>query len=196
MFVRTRPGVILAKMGVCAYALVTLEGVNAPCPRPIRAACGQLLRPCPSVGYFPGLLHLESISCCCARSRVSNAIPRFNPHCLDCNGVDFLRCGTPRGRRVTMALHARNAKNIFTGRTPFQLTIFRFLSCNAGQIATIFLENTSVSCAVHSSIECLMMNRNRIADFPYWPTFMGLFAHVPTRGQGARLPFAGRLGAP
>lgn len=196
IFVRKRRGVNRAKAGACAYAFVTIVVVRALCPQWPCAARDEMRSSGLGAGYFPVLHHLESISCCRARLQASNAIPHFNPYCLDCSGVDFGRRVTPPGQRVTMALHTRNAKNIFAGRTPLQSVIFRVFTCNVGQIATIFLENTSVSCAVHSSIDCMMMNRNRIADFPCWPTFMGVFAHVPKRGQGARLPFAGRLGAP
>lgn len=196
IFVRKQPSVIRAKAWALVYASATVVVVRALCPQHPWATRDEMRSWGLGAGYFRARHHLESISCCHARLQASNAIPHFNPYCLDCSGVDFGRRVTPPGQRVTMALHTRNAKNIFAGRTPLQSDIFCVFACNVGQIATIFLENTSVSCAVHSSIDCMMMNRNRIADFPCWLTFMGVFAHVATRGQGARLPSVGRLGAP
>lgn len=84
---------------------------------------------------------------------------------------------------VTLTLQGRNAKNIFTEKIPSQLIIFCDFARNVGEGASIFRENTSVSCAVHSSIDRLMFNSNR-TSFSYVPTVTGGSARVTTHNQG------------
>lgn len=124
-----------------------------------------------------------------------DAIPRFHRQCLDCRSMALRGLLTRPRQRVTLALHARNAKKIYGRKRSLQSTIVFDSACNACQRDSIFSENASVSYAVDSSIDRMMFSRNRTQDFPYRPTFAGVLANVRARSQSTQLR-AGHLGTP
>lgn len=129
-----------------------------------------------------------------ADSPACHGIPQSDAHRLDCRMV-LLRRPAPPWHGVTIALHARNAKKNLSRKRPLKSSIVRNSACNDCQSASIFSENASVSYAVDSSIDRMMLSRNRTTDFPYWPTFVGVPARVPSRNQRAPLPRAEHMGA-
>lgn len=136
----------------------------------------------------PGLPRLADPLAC-------NTIPQFDAHHLECRVV-LLRLPAPSRPGVTLALHARNAKKNFSRTRSLKSTIVRIFDCNAGKTGPIFSENASVSYAVDSSFNRMMLNRNRTTDFPHWPTFVGVLTFVRTRSQSALRPRAGQVSAP
>ncbi|WP_152552667.1 hypothetical protein [Pandoraea sp. E26] len=115
----------------------------------------------------------------CHEPSFGHVNPGLPPHHVGRRNSDFRHL-------VTLTLQGCNAKNIFTEKIPSQLIIFCEFACNVGEGTSIFCENTSVSCAVHSSIDRLMLNSNR-TSFSYVPTFTGWFARVTTRTPGNAL---------
>ncbi|CAG2159422.1 hypothetical protein LMG26411_06695 [Cupriavidus numazuensis] len=131
-----------------------------------------------------------------ADSPACDAISQFDTYRLDCHRLVLLRRAAPLRRRVTLALHARNAKKILSRKRSLESTIVFYFACNACEIDTIFSENASVSYVVDSSIDCMMLNRNRTTDFPHWTTFVRTLVPVAaTHSQGALLPCTGEWGA-
>lgn len=133
-------------------------------------------------------------------SRLSNslardALSRFGGHCLDCHSTALPCLPSLARHRVTLALHARNAKKNLSRKRSLQSTIVFDSACNACQRGSIFSEIASVSYAVDSSIDRMMFSRNRTQDFPYRPTFAGVLANVRARSQSTQLR-AGHLGTP
>lgn len=166
----------------CAFRSVT--GASPGCPEQPGAARDPSRQPglhaeLPLVRHHrrPGLPRLADLLAC-------DTIPQFDAHRLDCRIV-LLRQSAPPRRGVTMALHARNAKKIFSRKRPLKSSIVRKSVCNACQNTSIFSENASVSYAVDSSIDHMMLSRNRTTDFPYWPTLVGALARVMARRQAA-----------
>ncbi|MCY1290502.1 hypothetical protein D9M69_406790 [compost metagenome] len=130
-----------------------------------------------------------------ADSPACDAIARFDAHRLDCRCLVLLCIATLLRRAVTMALHARNAKKISCRKTSLESSVIRVIARNACQSTPIFSENASVSYAVDSSFDHMMLNRNRTTDFPHWPTFVEVLTLVRTRSQSALRPRAGQVSA-
>lgn len=118
-----------------------------------------------------------------AGSPVCYAISRFNTHCLKCCGMGSPLRATPSLHLVTLALLARNAKKIFVESPSIKSIISRVMDCNVGQNASIFPENTQVSCANYRSINRLMLSNNLSADFPHSPSSASAIARAKTRGH-------------
>lgn len=133
---------------------------------------------------FPSLA--DSLAC--------DAIPQFDAHRLECR-LALLRLPAPPRPGVTLALHACNGKKILTRKRPSEASIIRNFGCNVCQSHSIFSENASVSYAVDSSFDRMMLNRNRTTNFPHWLTFVGALALVRTRSQSALRPHAGQVSA-
>ena len=164
-FFRTQPSAVWCKAMKCVSAFVTLMSASDLYPG-LPAVAGNQSQHSDSGTENSSLRrHQVSEDSRVAGSRDCGVIPCFYSYYLCRHGTDFLRLIAPALRLVTIALHARNAKNIFTEKIPLQLISIRGLSCNGGEMASIFRQNTSVSCAVHSSIDRLMLNRNCTPNF-------------------------------
>lgn len=137
----------------------------------------------------PGLSRLADSPTC-------DAIPPLDSHRLNCRCMVVLCLPTSLRRAVTLALHARNAKKFFSRTRSINSSIVRNFACNACKSDSIFSKNASVSYAVDSSTDRMMLSRNRTISFPYWPNFVGVLASVTTRGQDVQLPRAGHRGTP
>lgn len=129
-----------------------------------------------------------------ADSTACDDIPPSDTYRLDCHHLVLL-LPTPLRRAVTLALRRCNAKKNLSRTRSLESSIVRNSACNVCQGRSIFSENASVSYAVDSSIDRMMLSRNRTTDFPYWPTFVGVLARVPSRNQRAPLPRAEHMGA-
>lgn len=118
-----------------------------------------------------------------AGSPVCHAIPRYNTHRLECCSMGSPLRATPSLHLVTLTLHARNAKKISAESPSVKSTTSHFIACNVGKNASIFTENTQISCAVYRSIDSLMLSKNPSTDFPHGPSSASAIAHARTRGQ-------------
>ncbi|WER46024.1 hypothetical protein CupriaWKF_00055 [Cupriavidus sp. WKF15] len=123
-----------------------------------------------------------------------DAIPQFDAYRLE-RPLALLRLPAPPRHGVTLALHARNAKINFSRTRPLESSIIRNFARNTSENNPIFSENASVSYAVDSSFDRMMLNRNRTTDFPHWPTFFGVLTLVRTRSQSALQPRGGQVSA-
>lgn len=111
-------------------------------------------------------------------SSVCHATPRFNTHCLEC-----LLSATPPLHLVTLTLHARNAKKIFTEPHSAKSIFSRLIACNVVKNASIFPKTTQISCAGYRSIDRLMLSKIRTSYFPSSPSAASVIACARTRGQ-------------
>ncbi|QND82241.1 Uncharacterized protein ChrSV_0012 [Chromobacterium vaccinii] len=118
-----------------------------------------------------------------AGSPVCHAISRFNTHCLKCCGMGSPRRATPSPHLVTLALHARNAKKIFTEPHSAKSIFSRLIACNVVKNASIFPKTTQISCAGYRSIDRLMLSKIRTSYFPSSPSAASVIACARTRGQ-------------
>lgn len=118
-----------------------------------------------------------------AGSPTCHAISRFNTHCLECCCMGSPLRAMPSLHLVTLTLHARNAKKISAEAPSFKSKVSRVIACNVGEIASIFHENTQISCAVYRSVDRLMLSKTRTTDFPHSPSSARAIARAKTRGH-------------
>lgn len=118
-----------------------------------------------------------------AGSPTCHAISRFNTYCLECCCMGSPLRAMPSLHLVTLTLHARNAKNIFAEAPSAESIISRVIACNVGKNASIFPENTQISCAVYRSVDRLMLSKTRTTDFLHSPPSVSVIVHARTRGQ-------------
>jgi len=195
IFSRMRPAGGRWNVSGCGYACRTMIGASPGCRGQWGAACDPSRQSGLRAELPPVPHHHRPGPPRVADSPARDAIPQFDAHRLECRMV-LPRPSAPPRRAVTLALHARNAKKNFSRTMSINSSIVRNSACNACKTDSIFSENASVSYAVDSSIDRMMLSRNRTTDFPYWPNFVGVLASVTTRGQGVQLPRAGHRGTP
>lgn len=196
IFSRMRPAGGRWNVSGRAYALRWVKGVAPGCPEQRGAVDDTSGCSASSAELSTGCRHRRPGSSRLADSLASDAAPPSDTSRLDCRRMFLRRLSTLLRRAVTLALHARNAKKIFSRTRSISSSIVRNFACNACKIGSIFSKNASVSYAVDSSTDRMMLSRNRTTDFPYWPNFVGVLASVTTRGQGVQLPRAGHRGTP
>ncbi|MGF6596310.1 hypothetical protein P3T23_001017 [Paraburkholderia sp. GAS448] len=196
IFCRTQLGGVRWKVRECICAFVTLMDIGAPCPGWSAVAGDPLRRSGSDTRLFPVPHDQKSGSFRRVGPPFSNANPRYYAPYLHRRGIVFRCLVMPLLHRVTLALHARNAKKNFTGKILHASVAFPFFACNVGKKPAKFPENPAVSDAVDSSSDCMMLNRNRTTDFPDWLTFARILARFTTRGQDAQLPPAADGGTP
>ncbi len=195
IFSRVRPAVDGWSAIECACACSPAMSASPGCHEQCDAAGGPP-QSGPSIGLSAIRYHPTSGLPCRTNLPTFGAIPQFDASHFNWRPQVLLRFPTRLRHAVTLALHTRNAKKIFSRTRPLESSIVCNLACNACEIHPIFSESASVSYAVDSSIDCMMLNRSRTTDFPHGPTFVGLLTLVPTRSQSALLPRAGHLGTP
>lgn len=142
----------------------------------------------------PVCKHLESSFFRRAASPAQGLISCFYSRSSSCRNIDFCLLVTSRVRSVTLALHARNAKKIFAESPSAISIISRVMACNVGKNASVFPENTRISCAVCRSIDRLMLSKTRTTDSPRSPS-VSVIAPARTRGQSVLLCRASSGGA-
>lgn len=188
IFSRMRPAGDRWSVSGRACAFRSVIGASSRCPEQRGAARNPSRQPGLRAELSPVRHHSRPGLSRLADSPACDAIPQFDAHCLNCGRTVLLHFPTPPGHAVTMALHARNAKKIYSRKRPLKSSIVRNSACNDCQSASIFSENASVSYAVDSSIDHMMLSRNRTTDFPYWSTLVGALARVMAHRQAALLP--------
>ncbi|MGF6727755.1 hypothetical protein P3T43_007147 [Paraburkholderia sp. GAS41] len=132
---------------------ITLANGNISCPERAGIADAHSRRAGWYIAHALVHHHRKSGCVCRASSPVHGVFPRFYPRYLDHRGVDNSVSVTSPLRRVTMTLHARNAKNIFNSRIIFAPVIIRVFACNVGRRALKVPQFPVVSLAVGSSID-------------------------------------------
>lgn len=127
--------------------------------------------------YFPVRHHDKPGRARFAVSPVCHVIPRFGTCCLECCRIGFSLRVTPSLHLVTLTLHACNVKKISVEGHSVKSRTSRVFACNVGKIASIFHENTQVSCAVYSSIGRLMLKKIRTSYFPSSLSSLSVIVH-------------------
>lgn len=164
IFCRTEPDVLRCEVTASANPVVTRMNACACRLEQRIAATNQLRHSGPDIGGSRVAHPDTSVHCCRASLLVGNAFRRLRTRWRARFSVAILRRGTPVERHVTLTLHGRNAKKIFDGKISRKSIIVRILSCNGCQSTSIFLENTSLSYAVNTSIDRIMSRRNSTSD--------------------------------
>lgn len=118
-----------------------------------------------------------------AGSPLCHVISRFNTHCLECCSMGSPRRATPSLHLVTLTLHVRNSKKIFTEPHSAKSIFSRIIACNVVKNASIFPKTTQISCAGYRSIDRLMLSKIRTSYFPSSPSAASVIACARTRGQ-------------
>lgn len=101
---------------------------------------------------------------------VCGVVPCFYSRHPDHHGIEFSAPVMPQLHRVTIALHARNAKKFFIGRVVYVPVISRFFACNVGRQPVKVPKNPVVSPAVTSPFNCMMLDKIPTTESPDWPT--------------------------
>lgn len=194
IFSRVRPAVDGWSAIECACACSPSMSASPGCHEQWDGAGGPP-QSGPNIGLSAIRYHPTSGLPCRANLPTCGAIPKFDASRFNWRPQVLLRFPTRLRRAVTLALHTRNAKINFSRTRPLESSTVRNSACNAYQNASIFSENASVSYAVDSSFDRMMLNRNRTTDFPHRSTFVGVLALVRTRSQSALQPRAGHVSA-
>lgn len=193
IFSRVRPAVDGGSAIECACACSPAMSASPGCHEQWDAAGGPQ-QSGPSIRLSATRYHATSGLPCRTNLPTCGAIPQFDASRFNWRRPQvLLRFPTRLRRAVTLALHARNAKKIFSRTRLLESSIVRNFACNAGQVCSIFSRNASVSYAVDSLFDRMMLNWNRTTDFPHRPTFVGVLTR--TRSQSALQRRTGQVSA-
>jgi hypothetical protein len=155
---RWRVARYMERKGVQAF--LSSMGGNIPCLRLPDVAEAQSRSQSSHTRYFRLQRHLRPSYFCRAEPRVNSRIP-----CLcSCRRIDFRHSLAQSVHRVTIALHARNAKKNSAEKVLPESNIVCVFASNALKDTPIFPENSSVIYAVDTSIDCMMLNKNLTKD--------------------------------
>lgn len=188
IFCREGPELLRREMRTRAYAVVTLTdaGISGP-QRPI-AAKNRSPQSHLETGTSRVAHRREHRHCRRTDSLVCNAFHLLRGDCPDQLGAVFQGRVTRVRRHVTFTLQARNAKNIFTGKTLSASAACSNFARNVTQIPAKFHQNPAVSDAVDSLFDCKMLNTNLTTHRLRWPTAASASSRQALHRHDAPLP--------
>ncbi len=162
-FSRMRPAGNRRGVSGRAYALRSVLGASPGCHEQRGDVSDTLRCPAPGAELSTGCHHSTSGPSRLADSLASDAAHPSDTSRLDCRRMFLRRLSTLLRRAVTLALHARNAKKIRSLTRLINSSIVRNFACNACKNDSIFSKNASVSYAVDSSTDRMMLSRKASA---------------------------------
>lgn len=181
--------------GQGACTLLASRSASIACPALWPVTHGQRQKSGPRARCSPARHHRKRGLARLSASLATDYALRIGARFPDCRSASFPPLPAQPRRNVTMALQACNAKKNFSRTRPVEPVAIRASGCNACQHAPIFWKNASVSYAVEDSIDCMMLNRNSLPDFPCRPGLAGFFTHVKTRSHSTCRISAAERGA-